>query len=272
MIVFPNAKINIGLSITEKRPDGFHNLESLFYPVGLSDILEVLENPNTGKDKFSSSGITIPGNAEENIILKTFSFLREKNSIPPLKIHLHKIIPIGAGLGGGSADAAFFIKVANQMFSLNFSEEEMINVARRAGSDCAFFIPNKPAFALEKGDVLSLAELNLSEYYLLVLNPGIHVSTAEAYKGVVPERRSKSLYETFSGCSIYDWKEYITNDFEKSIFPKYPLLAELKGKLYKSGAIYASMSGSGSSIYGIFEQKPEPAEDIIPYIIYSGSL
>lgn len=252
MILFPNAKINIGLNIISKRPDGYHNLESIFYPlVAIKDALEVVE---ANELQFSSSGINIPGNSDDNLCLKAYHLLKKDfTELPPVSIHLHKDIPIGAGLGGGSSDASFFIRLLNQKFSLGLENSKMEQYASKIGSDCAFFIQNKPAYAIEKGDQLSLLHLDLSNYFFVLVMPDVHVSTAEAYQGVLPAPVSAPLNELIE-LPIEDWKLYIKNDFEPSVFSKYPLIAQIKASLYEGGALYASMSGSGSSVYGIFKE------------------
>ena len=249
MIVFPNAKINIGLNVVEKRPDGFHNIESIFYPV--MELFDVLEIIKADKLQFSSSGITIPGNEADNLCLKAFGLLKADFNISPVHIHLHKVIPIGAGLGGGSADAAFTLKALNQLFELHLTEEQLIEYARKLGSDCAFFIKNKPVYAFGKGDEFEPIELDLSKLDIKIEYPNIHVGTAEAYAGVVPKPSIKKLKELIQ-LPISEWKNVLKNDFEDSILPNHPQIKALKEKFYNEGAIYASMTGSGSAVFGIF--------------------
>ena len=251
MILFPNAKINIGLNIISKRPDGYHNLESIFYPLAIKDALEVVEADVL---QFSSSGINIPGNPDDNLCLKAYHLLkRDFTSLPPVRIHLHKHIPIGAGLGGGSSDASFFISLLNQKFGLGMENAQMEHYASKIGSDCAFFIQNKSAYAIEKGDRLSALDLDLSNYFIVLVMPDVQVSTAEAYQGVQAAPVSKPLTELVK-LPIQDWKLQIKNDFESSVFSKYPSIERIKDYLYESSALYASMSGSGSSVYGIFKE------------------
>ena len=251
MIAFPNAKINIGLNVTRKREDGFHDLETVFYPFLIKDAVEVIE---TNKLQFSSTGIAIPGNADENICLKAYHLLKKDYNLPPVHIHLHKHIPIGAGLGGGSADAAFLIKLLNEKFDLGITILEMENYARQLGADCAFFIENKPVYAFKKGDVFENISLDLNKYYKVLVMPPVHVSTQVAYSGVKPKQSSASLKELIN-LPVKNWKSEIKNDFENSVFSKFPLIRNIKMALYKSGALYASMSGSGASVYGVFEEK-----------------
>jgi 4-diphosphocytidyl-2-C-methyl-D-erythritol kinase len=251
MILFPNAKINIGLNIVSKRADGYHNLESIFYPLAIKDALEVIE---ADKLQFSSSGIAIPGNADDNLCLKAYHLLKQDfKTLPPVMIHLHKHIPIGAGLGGGSADASFFIRLMNQKFNLEMDNHKMEYYASKIGSDCAFFIQNNPAYALEKGDQLSPVDLDINNYFLVLVMPEVQVSTAEAYQGVFASPNSIPLTELIK-LPMEEWKLHIKNDFEPSVFSKYPIIAQLKASLYEAGALYASMSGSGSSVYGIFKE------------------
>ena len=254
MVVFPNAKINIGLSITEKRADGFHNLASCFYPIGWKDILEIIPSKTT--TQFSSSGIDIPGDPSNNLCLQAYELLKQDYNLPPVLIHLHKIIPIGAGLGGGSADAAFTIINLNKQFSLELTTAQMIAYARQLGSDCAFFIENKPTFATEKGDIFQEINLNLSENYILLVNPAIHISTKEAYAGITPQVPSHDLKKTLETSLPLSWNGIVLNDFENHLFKSYPLLKDIKQQLYDAGASYASMTGSGATVYGIFDKKP----------------
>ncbi|PIQ16199.1 MAG: 4-(cytidine 5'-diphospho)-2-C-methyl-D-erythritol kinase [Flavobacteriales bacterium CG18_big_fil_WC_8_21_14_2_50_32_9] len=254
MIAFPNAKINIGLNIVEKRKDGFHTIESIFYPIfDLVDILEIIELKDKSITQFSSSGISIPGEATSNLCLKAYNLLKKEYAIPTVAIHLHKVIPIGAGLGGGSADAAFTLKLLNNLFKLNLSDDILIEYARKIGSDCAFFIKNKPVFAFGKGDEFEDINLNLSNYKIKIEYPSIHIGTAEAYSGVIPFKSKLQLKEIINQ-PINSWKKSIKNDFESSIFLNYPEIEQLKLRFYEEGAIYASMTGSGSAVYGIFEK------------------
>jgi len=253
MITFPNAKINIGLNITERRADGYHNLETIFYPIKINDALEVIESD---KLSFHSSGLEIPGRMEDNLCIKGYHLLKNDFHIPPVTIHLHKHIPIGAGLGGGSADAAFFITLMNKKFELDLSIEQMQNYARMLGADCAFFIENKPVFAFEKGDEFESIKLDLSRYQIVLVMPPVQISTAEAYRGVKPAPVKDSLMELIY-LPVNEWKKYIKNDFEATIFKNNVEIRGVKASLYEAGALYASMSGSGSSVFGIFETKPD---------------
>jgi len=249
MIVFPNAKINIGLNIINRRTDGYHNLETIFYPVQIKDALEVIESDSL---TFESSGIEIPGHANENLCLKAWHLLSDDFDIPQVGIHLHKGIPIGAGLGGGSADAAFFIKLMNEKFELGLTTEQMEDYARRLGADCAFFIRNNPVFAFGKGDEFEQLNFSLDGYFIVLVMPPVHVSTGEAYRGVRPAKPEKSLKELIS-LPVSDWKYHVKNDFETSIFKNHPSIRGVKSALYEAGALYSSMSGSGASVYGIFK-------------------
>ena len=251
MILFPNAKINIGLNIISRREDGFHNLETIFYPLAIRDALEVVEADQL---KFTSSGLEIPGDAMDNLCLKAYHLLSKDYKIPPVHIHLHKHIPIGAGLGGGSADASFFIRLMNEKFELGMDTLQMEAYASRLGSDCAFFIQNKPALAVGKGDQLHAIEVDLSTYFIMLVMPKVQVSTSDAYRGVRPAKVASSLADLIK-LPVEEWRVAIKNDFEPSVFMQYPIIAEIKSKLYSAGALYACMSGSGSSVFGIFEKE-----------------
>jgi 4-diphosphocytidyl-2-C-methyl-D-erythritol kinase len=269
MICFPNAKINIGLNILEKRKDNFHNLESVFYPVGWTDALEIVRADSF---QLTLTGIKVEGDPAENLCAKVYQSLREKFKLAPVHIHLHKNIPVGAGLGGGSSDAAFTLKLLNQLFQLELSTEEMQDFIRPFGSDCAFFIENQPVYAFGKGDQFETIKLDLKGKFLVMVYPALHISTKEAYEGIIPQQPPYRIKESIkSDFSI--WREVLANDFEKGIFAKHSLLVHLKEKLYKMGAVYASMSGSGSTVYGIFENEIE-VSDSFPsnYKTWTGSL
>jgi 4-diphosphocytidyl-2-C-methyl-D-erythritol kinase len=269
MVTFPNAKINLGLYITAKRPDGFHELESCFYPVEWTDALEILEAPEL---KFESSGIEIPGNAADNLCLKAYHLLAKDYDLPPVYIHLHKVVPIGAGMGGGSADAAFTIRMLNENFSLGLSVGQMQQYSRQLGSDCAFFIENKPVIAYGKGDEFRPLEVPKLNGYIVIVYPQIHISTKEAYAGVKPAALRLSLNELILS-GMENWKDNLKNDFEDSLFPSYPVLPVIKNKFYEKGAVYASMTGSGSAVFGIFKSDPD-LSDWFPkeYKIWGGVL
>ena len=252
MIVFPNAKINIGLNVVEKRLDGFHNIESVFYPV--FDVVDVLEIVESEVLAFTSTGIAIPGDASSNLCVKAFKLLKKDFNIPDVKIHLHKMIPIGAGLGGGSADAAFTLKVLNELFKLQLSKEELITYSRQLGSDCAFFINNKPVYAHHKGDEFEDVLLDISNYEIVIEYPNIHIGTVEAYGGITPKSANKNIKELIQ-LPVEHWKENVVNDFETSVFPKHPSIKRVKEQMYLNGAVFAAMTGSGSAVFGLFEKK-----------------
>jgi len=249
MIVYPNAKINIGLNVLEKRVDGYHELSSVFYPVkDLCDILEIL--PST-EFSFSSSGIEIPG--EGNICIKAFEMLKQDFDIDNAKVHLHKQIPIGAGLGGGSADGAFMLKAMNTLFNLKLSAAQLEKYALQLGADCPFFIENTTKYASGIGEKMIGIDLDLLNYEIRFIFPELHISTAEAYCDITPKTPAANLLNLINQ-PIEKWKGKVKNDFEVSVVVKYPALAKMKEKLYEDGAIYASMTGSGSVIYGVFEK------------------
>lgn len=258
MLVFPNCKINLGLHVVNKRPDGFHNIETVFYPVNWCDALEIIEAPSApGGFAFSQSGLGIAGPPEQNLVYKAWKLMSAQKKCPSIAVHLHKHIPMGAGLGGGSSDAAFFINTFNEMFELGFSPEEATAMARQLGSDCAFFIRNRPVYAWGKGDEFSPIAIDLSGYYILLVFPGIHSNTAEAYRGLKPREPGLRLNSWLSSTPVAEWRQGLVNDFETSVFETYPEIKNLKGELYKAGALYAGMSGSGSAVFGIFEQEPD---------------
>ena len=253
MITFPNAKINLGLNIVEKRPDGYHNLETIFYPIPLQDALEI--TPWEGgerKYKLAQSGIQIAGDDENNLVVKAYKLLDNLYNLPPIEINLLKHIPSGAGLGGGSADAAFMLCMLNQHFQLNIPNEQLEVYAAQLGADCAFFVENKPTFAEGIGNIFSPIELSLKGYKLLLVKPDIFVSTRDAFAQIKPKRPSISLKEV-AKMPVEAWKTYMVNDFEESVFPQFPAIADIKALLYDMGAIYASMSGSGSSVFALFK-------------------
>ncbi|HOX83330.1 MAG TPA: 4-(cytidine 5'-diphospho)-2-C-methyl-D-erythritol kinase [Chryseolinea sp.] len=250
MVSFPPCKINLGLNILNKRPDGYHNLETCFYPVPWTDILEIIPGETL---TFSSSGNSIPGKADENLCLKAYHLLRNDYSLDPVKIHLHKMIPTGAGLGGGSSDAAHTLRLLNSIFQLNISKEKLMHYASKLGSDCAFFIQDKPMFGSGRGEVLTTVDISLKGKFLILVKPDIHVSTLDAYSNVNPCQPEVSLQNTLMTNPVSRWKDVVRNDFEESVFKKFPEIQSIKEKMYSLGAVYASMSGSGSTVFGIFD-------------------
>ena len=253
MLTFPNGKINLGLNITEKRPDGYHNLETVFYPIPIEDALEInLLHEGSRKYCLHQAGIEIAGEAENNLVVKAYKLLDELFDLPPVDIHLFKHIPSGAGLGGGSADAAFMLKLLNEKFNLALSIESMEDYASRLGADCAFFIRNAPTYAEGIGNVFSPVSLSLKGYQLWLVKPDIFVSTRDAFSQIKPHRPERPLKETIQ-LPVEEWRNCMVNDFEESVFPQFPAIREIKEEMYRQGAVYASMSGSGSSVYGIFK-------------------
>ena len=269
MVIFPNAKINLGLQIVGKREDGYHNILSCFYPLPWCDILEIAEGK---KFRFESSGIPIPGKPEDNLCVKAYQMLKHDFQLPPVHIYLHKQIPMGAGLGGGSADASFTLKYLNELFHLFLDDSVLEDYAIQLGSDCPFFIKNQPVLASGRGEQFEQISLDLSGKYVALVTPPIHVATAAAYAGVKPRQPDTDLKEILENHPLHLWKDAVVNDFEVSVFQQYPQIGKIKETLYNLGAMYASMSGSGSSVYGIFEQ-PADISGSFPkeYIIWQGN-
>jgi 4-diphosphocytidyl-2-C-methyl-D-erythritol kinase len=265
MVGFSNAKINIGLNILEKRPDGYHNIESLFYPISWSDILEVVP---ASAFRFHTTGLPIPGSQENNLIYKAWNLIKPADRA--VEIHLHKILPMGAGIGGGSSNGAFALNLINEVLDLGYQKESLLELASKLGSDCPFFIENRPVICLEKGNIFHDTSISLAGKYIVMVNPEIHVSTAEAYAGVIPTPSPIPLKEILENTPIENWRHVVKNDFEAGIIKKYPLIGEIKDELYANGALYASMTGSGSTVYGIFS---EPLTLSFPnFIVWQGKL
>jgi 4-diphosphocytidyl-2-C-methyl-D-erythritol kinase len=272
MIFFPEAKINIGLRITGKRPDGYHNIETIFYPVALSDALEfVIAEKLTDKDNLRVSGIDTGGEPGNNLVMKAVIKLRGEKHFPYLNIHLHKAIPVGAGLGGGSSDAAGILKILNRHFRLGLDNNNLKTIALELGSDCPFFIDSFPSLATGRGEILSPVKPLLSGYYMVLVNPGVGVNTAEAYKNCTATSHITNLSQLFER-RVTEWKDLVINDFEEYAFRKYAVIRELKEGLYRSGALFSLMSGSGSSVYGIFSTKPELSPELREFVIWEGKL
>lgn len=253
MIRFPNAKINLGLNVIERRADGYHNIETLFYPTGLCDVLEVLPSDSFA---FSSSGLTLDADSEQNLVVKAYRILQSDFKLPPVAIHLHKIIPFGAGLGGGSSDAASMLQMLNRMFNLSIDPGNLADYATRLGADCPFFLHNQPAIARGIGDILEPSECSLLDWYLVLIKPDFGINTAWAYRQLIPGRPAISP-GTVLKHSVDDWKGLLKNDFEAAVVTQYPEIGEIVKTLYDAGAAYVAMSGSGSAVYGLFRKVPE---------------
>jgi 4-diphosphocytidyl-2-C-methyl-D-erythritol kinase len=255
MIRFPNAKINIGLSVVEKRPDGYHNIETVFYPLAVEDALEIVPSPDNHTELHLSSNQNF-SHSQDNLVIKAYQLLSQHFQLPPLHFYLHKVIPSEAGLGGGSSDAACTLKMLDEMFKLALSKRQLHDFAEKLGADCPFFIENTPVFATGKGNVFQNIELDLSPYKMLLIKPSCSVSTQEAYNNIVPKKANCLLSEAVKQ-PVSEWKNLIFNDFEPFAFKKHPEIQHIKETLYEKGALYASMSGSGSAVYGIFDQLPQ---------------
>jgi len=255
MIVFPNCKINLGLHILRKRDDGFHDLETVFFPINFTEVLEVITNPASHPDmEFTATGLQVAGSSSDNLCIKAYQLLKKYlPELPGIKIHLHKAIPTGAGLGGGSADAAFMLKLLNDKFRLNLSTPQLLNYSLQLGSDCPFFIINKPCFATGRGERLEEIPLDLSAYKIVLINPNIHVNTGWAFSQIRPALPKRNLKEIVSQ-PIATWKNELVNDFEEVVFAAHPRIKMIKEELYRQGALYAAMSGSGSTVFGIFNK------------------
>ena len=272
MITFPKAKINIGLRITGKREDGYHNIETLFYPVPLCDALEfVVSDDRKSGDILIVTGRDTGGETDDNLVMRAVKRLRKDYKFPYLRMHLHKAIPAGAGLGGGSSDAAFILKGINRCYRLKLDNKKLKTISLELGSDCPFFIDAAPAFASGRGEILVPYEKNLLEnHYLVLLNPGVEVNTGEAYRQCSPGQPDKSLADIIKNLPLSKWKEEVFNDFEGYAFTQFPVIRQLKDELYRSGALFSLMSGSGSTIYGIFRNKPQLPASLKQYVIWQG--
>lgn len=255
MVAFPNCKINLGLNVLQKREDGYHNIETVFYPVPVYDVLEIITY--TGhQTSLNTSGISI-SQYEENLCLKAYHFLKKDfPQLPAIQMHLHKIIPVGAGLGGGSSDAAFTLSLLNKKYNLGISEPKLFGYALQLGSDCPYFLLNKPAFATGRGEVMKAINLSLSKYKMLLINPGIHINTKEIFKEIKPAAPAKSIQEIIQQ-PVSIWKNELTNDFEKIVFHKHEEIKKIKEIMYQHGAVYAAITGTGSTVFGIFNEADE---------------
>ena len=272
MILFPTAKINIGLHIMNKRPDGFHNIETVFYPVPFCDALEFIKSDNqTTSDSLVVTGIESVGKPEDNLIIRAVKKLREKKDFPILKIHLHKVIPLGAGLGGGSSNAAFILKGINNFYELGMNSEELKEIALEIGSDCPFFIDEVPAYASGRGEILkSLKSEPLNKHYIVLANPGKAINTKTAYINCRLYPAQVSLNSILDNIPVEYWKNIIKNDFDEYAFSEEPLIENFIAEMYLSGAIFSLMSGSGSTVYGIFKNRPQLSEPLKKYLIWQG--
>ena len=269
MVSFPPCKINLGLNIISKRPDGYHDIVTCFYPVAWNDALDIVPAKSFS---FSGSGIPIPGAAADNLCVRAYDILKKAYDLKPVAIHLHKVIPIGAGLGGGSADGAYTLRTLNGIFNLELSVGKLKEYAALLGSDCAFFIENKPMIGTGRGEILSAVDLNLKGKYFVIIKPEVHISTAKAFAGITPQNPTTNLRQILEHHPVGEWKGLLKNDFEGELFKQFPLVEALHQKLYAYGASYASMTGSGSAVFGIFENVVDLKKEFDGLVYWSGSL
>jgi 4-diphosphocytidyl-2-C-methyl-D-erythritol kinase len=278
VVIFPHCKINLGLNVVRKRDDGYHDLETFFLPIPFYDCLEIIQHPGVSGSKengiqLSHSGIPIPGEASQNLCVRAYHLLRQDfPGLPSIMLHLHKNIPTGAGLGGGSSDGAFTLRLLNTKFRLGISVEKLADYALSLGSDAPFFVQDKPCYGGRRGEALEPFEVNLPGYSIVLVNPGIEISTAWAFGQIVPQQRVDHIMHDLSEGNPGIWKDKLVNDFEKPVFEKYPEIKLIKEKLYAAGAAYASMSGSGSTVYGFFEGNPPEIEFNPRYFVKSFNL
>ncbi len=257
MVVFPNVKINLGLHVLRKRSDGYHDLDTCFYPVPLTDILEAIP---ASEFSLTQTGLTVPGDSDSNLCVKAYKLLKDRHDIPPVKMHLHKIVPMGAGLGGGSSDGAFTILLLNSLFDLNLSEAQMRSYAAQLGSDCPFFIVNRPMTGSGTGTDLHPIDISLAGTYIRIIHPGIHISTVQAYSNLTPTENREPV-SSLLRADKHSWKDGLQNDFCNSAYREFSILNEIEKSLYNDGAFYACMSGSGSAVFGLFEKEPSEYEN-----------
>jgi 4-diphosphocytidyl-2-C-methyl-D-erythritol kinase len=270
MVVFPNAKINLGLFITQKRADGFHDLESVFLPVSLRDVLEFIPN-GMAEGRLFASGIRIDGSPDCNLVMRAISLLRQDFTIPGLDVYLHKSIPSGAGLGGGSSDGGFALTGLNRMFSLGLAVEKLEDLAARLGSDCPFFVANRPSFVCGRGEISESLAIYLNGFRVLLVKPDLHISTADAFRDIHPRPASFDL-RTIAELPVSEWKHHVRNDFEEGIFARFPVLADIKQRHYDNGAVYAQMSGTGSCVYGIYRGVPDTRPFSSDWFVYDSEV
>lgn len=268
MVIQANCKINLGLHVTARRSDGYHNLETVFYPVGLCDTIGIEKAPEF---TFTSAGLDIPGKESSNLCVKAFRLMEKTYGIPSVNIRLLKNIPMGAGLGGGSSDAAAVLKGINELFSLGLDIKALTLLAEALGSDCPFFVLNKPALANGRGEILEPVNLDLGQYHTLIVKPDIHIPTAQAYSKIKPAPVPQPLKEIVTNPPEH-WKSLLTNDFEPPVFNEYPEIKQIKENLYDTGAVYAAMSGSGAAVYGIFNKEPQNTDLFRDYFVWKGRL
>ncbi|WP_151089430.1 4-(cytidine 5'-diphospho)-2-C-methyl-D-erythritol kinase [Hymenobacter baengnokdamensis] len=275
MLSFPNAKLNLGLYVTARRPDGYHELETVFLPLPWTDVLEVLPAPKGQvAANLTLTGRPIPGEAATNLCLRAYELLKaDFAALPAVQLHLHKIVPIGAGLGGGSADAAFALRAIAELFGLPLTTAQLESYARRLGADCAFFMENTPRLARGKGDIFEPIDLDMRGIACVVVYPNLNISTAQAFAGIVPQAPAYPLREALAQ-PMSSWRATVSNDFEASLAPTFPALNNIKNLLYNTGAVYASLSGSGSAVYGLFPDRPEAPALPWPdeYLVWRGRL
>ena len=269
MVVFPVAKINLGLYVTDRREDGYHNIETLFYPIGFSDILEVVTVPANppGTIELTLSGIAVEGTPDTNLVVRAYRLLHDRLGLPSVKVYLHKCIPTGAGLGGGSADGAYMLKVLISMFGLDIPAEDVFGLALGLGSDCPLFLDPQPSFARGRGELLESTTITLKGHYIQLFQPGTGISTAAAYKHVQIGKPVITA-EDLEKIPIAGWREAVKNAFEPYAFEQQPLIEKIKNRLYECGAVYASMTGSGSAVYGLFDHATEIPADLSTWFIW----
>ncbi|MFZ2906820.1 MAG: 4-(cytidine 5'-diphospho)-2-C-methyl-D-erythritol kinase [Cyclobacteriaceae bacterium] len=268
MISFPPCKINLGLNVVKKRPDGYHDIETCFYPVPWTDILEIIPSQTF---EFTQSGIALPGKPDENLCVQAYQLLKKDFSLPAVAIHLHKVIPAGAGLGGGSSNAAHTLRLLNEVFQLKIETTVLKSYASTLGSDCAFFLDDKPMLGTGRGEVLEQVEVSLNAKFIVLVKPDVHISTSEAYAAIVPALPENPVRDVIKK-NISEWANHLKNDFEPAVLKKYSSIKEIKEKLYALGAQYASMSGSGSAVYGLFEKPIELKDQFPDGLCWSGIL
>lgn len=269
MVCFPPSKINLGLRVIRKRDDGYHDIETCFYPLPWNDILEIIPSRTMS---FTNTGISVPGQHDDNLCLKAYYLLQEEFDLPSVDVHLHKIVPMGAGLGGGSSDAANALTLLNEVFNLNLSNFQLEQFASKLGSDCAYFIHRRPMIGTGRGETLNTIDVSLEGKFIVVIKPDVHVSTKDAYNGVRPYNEGTSIAEIITQHNIFAWKDLLVNDFEASVFKQFPIIQQVKEELYNQGAEYASMSGSGSAVFGIFNTEVNLKNNTKDMDYWSGTL